>query len=58
MDESSHGPEDLRAVHQRRLAERNGSLERWTKLDRRVTAGRLALFCVCLVVAALSATAQ
>ncbi|MFI5458951.1 MAG: DNA mismatch repair protein MutS [Isosphaerales bacterium] len=52
-DESSYGLEDLRAVHERRLAERNEALERWTKLDRRVADGRLAVVCAGIVLAVL-----
>jgi len=52
-DDVSHGPEDLRAVHERRLAERNGALERWTKLDRGVADIRLAVFCAGIVLAVL-----
>jgi len=52
-DGFSHDPEDLRAVHERRLAERNRALERWSKLDRRVADARLALVCAGLVLAIL-----
>ena len=52
-DEGSHGPENLRAVHERRLAERNRALEHWSKLDRRVADIRLAVFCAGIVLAVL-----
>jgi hypothetical protein len=49
--QASHAQQDLRAVYQRRLADRNRSLERWSITDRRVADLRVALFCVCIVLA-------
>src|SRR5262245_1803234 len=50
-DEVEHASQDLRIEYERRLAERNRALERWSKTDRRVADIRLAVFCICVVLA-------
>jgi MutS domain V len=41
--------EDIRAVYEHRLAERNRALEKWTHRDRRVADARLAVFVILVV---------
>ncbi len=50
-DEVSHATANLRAVYERRLAERNDALKRCSKLDRRVADARLVVFCAALLLA-------
>jgi hypothetical protein len=49
----SQGLAEIRTVYERRLADRSGARERWSKTDRRVADIRLALFGVCLALALL-----